>query len=45
VLNDVGRLGRAEEIAGALAYLASPFAEYVSGATLRVDGGTIRSVQ
>jgi 3-oxoacyl-[acyl-carrier protein] reductase len=45
VPNDVGRLGRAEEIAGAVAYLASPFADYVSGATLRVDGGTIRSVQ
>ncbi|UIJ61956.1 SDR family oxidoreductase [Amycolatopsis acidiphila] len=36
--------GRAEEIAAAVAYLASPVADYVSGATLRVDGGTIRSV-
>jgi NAD(P)-dependent dehydrogenase (short-subunit alcohol dehydrogenase family) len=25
-------------------YLASPLADYVSGAVLRVDGGTIRSV-
>jgi 3-oxoacyl-[acyl-carrier protein] reductase len=42
--NDVGRLGRPEEIAAAVAYLASPLADYVSGATIRVDGGTIRSV-
>ncbi|GCF08817.1 SDR family NAD(P)-dependent oxidoreductase [Dictyobacter arantiisoli] len=42
--NDVGRLGRPEEIAAAVAYLASPSADYVSGATIRVDGGTIRSV-
>jgi 3-oxoacyl-[acyl-carrier protein] reductase len=41
--NDVGRLGRPEEIAAAVAYLASPVADYVSGATIRVDGGTIRS--
>jgi NAD(P)-dependent dehydrogenase (short-subunit alcohol dehydrogenase family) len=42
--NDVGRLARPEEIAAAVAYLASPIANYVSGATIRVDGGTIRSV-
>jgi len=42
--NDIGRLGRPEEIAAAVAYLASPLADYVSGATIRVDGGTIRSV-
>ena len=42
--NDVGRLGRPEEIAATVAYLASPVADYVSGATIRVDGGTIRSV-
>ncbi|WP_326568562.1 SDR family NAD(P)-dependent oxidoreductase [Amycolatopsis rhabdoformis] len=44
VPNDIGRFGRPEEIAGAVAYLASPYADYVSGATLRVDGGTIRNV-
>ncbi|MEV6238354.1 SDR family NAD(P)-dependent oxidoreductase [Lentzea sp. NPDC051838] len=44
VPNDVGRFGRPEEIAGAVAYLASSYADYVSGATIRVDGGTVRSV-
>lgn len=42
VPNDVGRLGRPDEIASAVAYLASPRADYVSDAVLRVDGGTIR---
>jgi NAD(P)-dependent dehydrogenase (short-subunit alcohol dehydrogenase family) len=44
VPNDVGRLGRPEEVAAAVAYLASCHADYVSGAVLRVDGGAIRSV-
>ncbi|WP_019932857.1 SDR family NAD(P)-dependent oxidoreductase [Nocardia sp. BMG111209] len=41
--NDRGRFGRPEEIAAAIAYLCSDYAEYVSGATIRVDGGLIRS--
>jgi 3-oxoacyl-[acyl-carrier protein] reductase len=44
VPNDVGRLGRPEEIAAAVGYLVSPAAAYVSGATIRVEGGAIRSV-
>jgi NAD(P)-dependent dehydrogenase (short-subunit alcohol dehydrogenase family) len=40
--NDTGRFGNPEEIAGAVLYLCSTYADYVSGAVLRVDGGTIR---
>lgn len=34
-----GRLGDPSEVAGAIAWLASPEAEYVTGTTLFVDGG------
>lgn len=36
----VGRFGTAEEIASAVAYLASPEASYVNGENLTIDGGT-----
>ena len=35
----MGRLGRAEEIADAVAYLTGDWASYVTGHTLVVDGG------
>jgi 3-oxoacyl-[acyl-carrier protein] reductase len=39
----LGRLGRPEEIAGAVAFLASPLAAYVTGTTLHVNGGMYMS--
>jgi NAD(P)-dependent dehydrogenase (short-subunit alcohol dehydrogenase family) len=39
-----GRVGSPEEIAAAVVFLASEPASWVTGATLEVDGGTLRSV-
>jgi NAD(P)-dependent dehydrogenase (short-subunit alcohol dehydrogenase family) len=38
---DRGEVGRADEVAAAIAYLASDDARFVTGAALRVDGGRL----
>jgi 3-oxoacyl-[acyl-carrier protein] reductase len=40
----IGRLGDAQEVANAVAFLASEGASYINGVTLAVDGGLIRSI-
>lgn len=40
----MGRYGKVEEIAGTVAFLASPAAGYITGQNLRVDGGITRSL-
>ena len=40
----LGRLGRSDEIADVVAFLASERASYINGATVIVDGGMIRSL-
>ncbi|KAA9149612.1 SDR family oxidoreductase [Amycolatopsis acidicola] len=44
-LNPTGRMGRPEEIAYAVAMLASPRASFISGTNLVVDGALTRGVQ
>jgi NAD(P)-dependent dehydrogenase (short-subunit alcohol dehydrogenase family) len=39
----VPRLGRAEEIAAAVTFLASPRSDFTTGALLRIDGGNTRA--
>jgi len=43
--NPFGRMGTAEEVARAVAFLASPAASFITGANLMVDGGLTQRVQ
>lgn len=40
----LGRMGRTEELAATVAFLASESASYITGAVLQVDGGFTRSI-
>jgi 3-oxoacyl-[acyl-carrier protein] reductase len=40
----LGRYGEPSEFAAAAAFLVSSAASYITGATLQVDGGSLRSV-
>jgi len=44
IMNDTGRFGKPEEVAGAVAYLLSFYADNITGSILRVDGGQTLSV-
>jgi 3-oxoacyl-[acyl-carrier protein] reductase len=40
-MNPLGRLGRSDDIASVVAFLASPDADWINGQTLRANGGVI----
>jgi NAD(P)-dependent dehydrogenase (short-subunit alcohol dehydrogenase family) len=40
-MHPLGRIGKAEEVADAIVYLASPMASFITGAALLVDGGML----
>jgi NAD(P)-dependent dehydrogenase (short-subunit alcohol dehydrogenase family) len=40
----IARYGRPEEIAELMAFLVSPGARWMTGSTLRMDGGEVKSI-
>jgi len=40
----VGRIGRVEKVAHAVAFLASPLADFIDGADSRVAGGYVTAI-
>ena len=44
-MNPMGRMGTPAEVAKAVAFLASPAASFITGATLVVAGGLTRRIQ
>jgi len=42
--NAVGRVGRVDDVGTLVAFVASPLADFINGANLRVDGGVVQSV-
>jgi 3-oxoacyl-[acyl-carrier protein] reductase len=42
--NSLGRFGRPEELANAIAFLCSERASYITGVSINVDGGRLRSL-
>jgi 3-oxoacyl-[acyl-carrier protein] reductase len=40
----ISRFGRPEEIADLMAFLVSPAAKWMTGASVRMDGGEVKSI-